>query len=341
MISVPRRTIRPNPVLSDSLNLGQTRNRLHVARSRANILGLGGEDKDVNWANYIAIHDMTPQMINRAHNALKANPFFMDVYLKLRAGRRCSCWGKGETPDGYCVSCFKAGYVGGYEKFGCQTELIDSTHPDLSLINVLPDSKCGRVPVPLTLTSKAVFGVVELKVKLFPNSGLLDLFRVYATTPKGSGVKVLVKRVDEDNFVPATDESITSRLGAGVLLVRIELSRKTLSTTAPYLKAIRLRYQVRGKERSEVRVPMNIPMGEDAFQLQDLGIWETFTTLQLFTDNTLKAIKSEDFIHNPRDNRRFMIYNAKKFDPTNTTVSWLLTARFVQSELDAVNEFPL
>jgi hypothetical protein len=287
------------------------------------------------------VQEAVPQMINRAKNALKTNAFLMHVYFKLRSGRRCSCWGKGETPDGYCVSCFKAGYVGGYEKFGCQTSLIDSTHPDLSLVNILPDFKCGRVPIPLALTSKALFGAMEVKVKIAPNNGILDLFKVYATTPKGSSIAIKVRRVDEDSFVDATEENITNRLGSGVIVLRVEMSRTSLGVTAPYLKAIRLRYQVRGTTPDDVLVTMNIPLGEESFQLQDLGLWETFTTIQLFTDNTLKAVKNEDFVHNPRDNRRFMIINAKKFDPTNTTVSWLLNARFVQSELDAINEFPL
>lgn len=341
MLRVPRRVVRPNPVPSDTFNLGQTRNRLHVARARANILGIGGMDTGVLWSNHFAEKEAVPQMINRAQNALKVNPFLMHVYFKLRSGRRCSCWGKGETPDGYCVSCFKAGYVGGYEKFGCQTEVIDSTHPDLTMLNILPDLKSGRVPVPFTLTSKAKFGILQVKVKVMPNNGILDLFKVHATTPRGSSISIKVKRVDEENFVEATEETITNRLGAGVLIFRVELSRNTLGVTAPYLKAIRLRYQVRGTSRDNLFVPMNIPLGEEAFQLQDLGLWETFTTLSFFTDNTLKAVKNEDFIHNPRDNRRFMIINAKVFNPTNTVVNWLLNARYVQSELDAVNEFPL
>lgn len=340
MIRVPRRVIRPNPVPTDTYDLGPTRNRLHVARSRANILGLGGEES-ANWTNHFAEKEAVPQMINRAHNTLKTNPFLMNVFFKLRAGRRCSCWGKGETPDGYCVSCYKAGYVIGYEKFKCKTELIDCTHPDISLVNILPDYASGKVPVPLSLTSKATFGVFEVPVKLTPNVGILDLFKVHTSTPKGTSIQVKVRKSVETTYVPANAENVAARLNGGVLFFRVEMWRESLKTSAPYLKAIRLRYQVQGTKPEDVLVPLNIPMGEESFQLQDLGIWESFQTLSFFGDNTLRAIKNEDFLHNPRDNRRFMVINAKLFDPTNTVVSWFLNARFIQSELDAVNEFPI
>lgn len=337
MISVPRRLIKPHPVATDIFKLGQTRNHLHVSRSRANINGIGGFDQ-ANWANHFAEREAVPQMIERAKNALDVNPFFMNVYFKLHSGKRCSCWGKGETPDGYCVSCFKSGYVGGYDKYRCQTDLIDSTHSDLSLVNVQPDYKSGRVPIPLTLISKATAGIIEVAVKLQPNAGILDLWKVYASDTTGSSVTVFVKSPTERSWTKATEESVQARLQSGILLIRVEMKRDTTETAPPFLKAIRLRYQL---QPGDIRVKMNIPLGDDSFQLQDLGIFETFQTLTFFTDNTLSVVRNEDVIVNPRDGRRFMITNVRLFNPSNTIVSWLLTGRFVNSENDSFNEYPL
>ena len=340
-IYVGRRPLRGNPVVTDIFDLGPTRNRLHVARPRANILGIGGDEKNVNWTHNFADKEAANQMINRAKNALKTNPFMLNVYFKLQGGRRCSCWGKGETPDGYCCSCFKTGWVGGYEKHRCQTDLIDSTHPDLSMVNIQPDLKSGRVPIPLSLISKATRGSIEIPVKLKPNVGVLDLFKVYSQAPEGTKIEIFVRKSQESDWVPANDKTISSRLQSGVIVFKVEMSRSSVETNPPYLKAIRLRYQI---QKGDSRVPFNIPLGEEAFQLQEMGIWESYSTISLFSDSTLKAIRNEDWVHNPRDNRRFMITSAKLFNPTNSVVSWTLQARFIQSlksGSDAVAEFPI
>lgn len=322
---------------ADTNILGQTHNRVHVQRARSNYPGVS-EGRRVNWSREFALKEVTPQMIRRASLTLETSPNLMSVFFRLRAGRRCSCWGKGETPDGYCVSCYHTGHVGGFEKFGTKTAMLEATKPGVTLMGVARDFGMGVSPVPFRLAKEAKRGIVEASIDIAPNAGVLDLFRVHAEARPGAKVEVFVKRPIEKDFVLATKDHIEERLQAGTLILRVVLSRDSLEIPAPYLKAVRLRYQIL---KNATLVPFNTVIGEGSFQAGETGIVESFSTQSFFSDNTLKSLANEDALYEYRTNQRWKVINFKKFNPVaGITVSWLVAARLVQ-ENDSFYDFEL
>lgn len=287
--------------------------------------------------NQFLINEYDDQMIERAKNALLVNPFMMEFYSKKMTGRRCSCFGIDDTPDGLCVSCFGQGIVGGYDKYTCHTDMIELSTNNLELVNVLPDFKSRRVPVPLQLIKTATMGYIEATIKLEPNVGLLDLWKVHAFEPAGTSVQVFVRTTGDSSWIPANNESVNARLNCGVLKVRVVMSRANPNITAyPYLKAIRLRYQTMEGSK-QVRV--NSPVPEVSQQLQDMGIWETFQSLQLFTDDTLSVIHNDDLFRNSRNNTAWKVISVKENNVSGRTLNWLVNSRLLQP-FDSQHTFP-
>jgi hypothetical protein len=214
--------------------------------------------------------------------------------------------------------------------------MVESTTPDLNLVNVLPDFKTQKVPIPLTLIKSAVRGVIQVSIRLEPNPGILDLFRVDIFEPQNTKVLTLVKTPPEDGFVIATEEAVRRRLQAGIMQFRIELMRKTPDEPLPYFKALRLRYQL---QPGSTRIPFNIPLGDATIQLQDLGLWEQFTSLTFFTDNTLKNISNEDWLVDTRSGKRWKVTSVKKEDPLGINTAWFLNCRLIQPTIDAFAHF--
>jgi hypothetical protein len=233
-------------------------------------------------------------------------------------------------------NCFGTGFVIGYEKRGCVTHMLDATS-ELSLVNVVPNRKLAMAPIPLALIDKALRGSVEMAVRLQANAGILDCWRVYQSTPPGTAITLLVRTPTETAWTPATEAAVQARLQGGVLLIRAELTRQSLTTDKPYLRAIRLRYQL---QPGDTRVLTNTPIGEDMLSVQEFGIVETFTALSFIFDDTLKLISPLDFMYDARTDRRWIVQSARNQNPYGYTLFWHVQARLAQP-FDTVAEFPL
>jgi|PlaIllAssembly_1097288.scaffolds.fasta_scaffold06353_3 hypothetical protein len=292
---------------------------------------------DVSYqVSRFAVSEAIPMVKKRVKATLHANPRPVSYYQKLPVGQRCSCWGLGDTPQAFCASCFGTGFVIGYEKYGCATHMLDATS-ELSLVNVVPNRKLAMAPIPLALIDKALRGSVEMAVRLQANVGVLDCWQVYQSTPPGTAITLLVRTPTETAWTPATEAEVQARLHGGVLLIRAELTRQSLTTDKPYLRAIRLRYQLRS---GDTRVLTNTPIGEDMLSVQEFGIVETFTALSFIFDDTLKLISPLDFMYDARTDRKWIVQSARNQNPYGYTLFWHVQARLAQP-FDTINEFPL
>lgn len=283
-----------------------------------------------------AVNEAIPMIKKRVKAVLSANPRAVFYYQKLPTGARCSCWGLGDTPQAFCASCFGTGFVIGYEKYGCATHMLDATS-ELRLVNVAPNRKLALAPIPLTLIDKAVRGSIEWVVRLHANVGILDCLRVYQSAPPNTTVTLLVRTPAETAWAPATEANVQARLHAGTLFIRAELTRQSLSDARPYLRAVRLRYQIKS---GDIHVQCNTPIGEDMLSTQEFGIIETFTALSFVFDDTLKLINPLDFLYDARTDRKWLVQSARNQNPYGRTLYWHAQCRLVQP-FDTISEFPL
>jgi hypothetical protein len=298
----------------------------------------GRYPQGVDHVERFAKQEAIPMQQKRLQAVLRANPRPVLYYQKLPTGLRCSCWGLGDTPQAFCASCFGTGFVTGYEKFGCQTHMLDATS-ELRLVNVAPNRKLGLAPIPLMLIDKALRGSIEWAVRLQPNAGILDCCRSYYSAPTNTTVTLFVRTPAETAWTPldAQHTALATRLHAGTLFLRAELTRQSLDDPRPYLRALRLRYQL---QSGDLHVLTNTPLGEDMLSTQEFGIVETFTALSFIFDTTLKLVSPLDFLYDPRSDRKWLVQSARNQNPYGITIYWHAQARLVQP-FDTISEFPL
>ena len=202
---------------------------------------------------------------------------------------------------------------------------------------MVPNRKLGLAPLPLSLIDKALRGSIEWVVPLHANVGILDCWRVYQSAPTNTSVTLLVKTPAETEWTAATTESVQARLNAGVLRVRVELTRQSLDDPKPYLRAIRLRYQ---QLAGDIHVRVNAPLGDAALSMHEFGIVETFTALSFIFDDTLPLISPLDWIYDERTGNKWIIQSVQRHDPYGHLIYSHTQTRLLQN-FDCQWEYPV
>ena len=137
--------------------------------------------------------NLIPRVAEHSRISIKTDPVKFLYYQELRFGRRCSCWNEVDSnADKRCPICFGRGHVTGYNKYGTKWHVIDTTHENLTLVNVAPDFLGQKRPVPLKLMDVPK-GYIETSIQTGVNTGVLDLLTFGAYAPQGSKVTPLVR----------------------------------------------------------------------------------------------------------------------------------------------------
>jgi len=251
-----------------------------------------------------SIQDLLPQIALRNNSAVNTQPEKFFFYQRLHVGRRCSCWEMETSPEGFCSTCFGIGIVGGFDKYGFKTEVIDVTRPGIRSVNIVPNPSIQSRPVRFSLAKQAVNGYLEVDIPLTSNQGVLDTLKADYSVRADLQVLLFVKAKGEASFTPLTNESLTARLGANTpntLTFRVEMSRQTPTSARPELAHITFRYQT----LPNPIVVADVPKTAESITMAELGFFESFSTRNQWMDNTLGVISTEDFFEQ-QDTQRTM-----------------------------------
>ena len=142
-----------------------------------------GEPSDTD-AKIDHVHDiirdqLAPRIQTKSANAVLSDRREFLFYRRKRNGRRCSCYETETSPDNQCPVCIGTGIVGGYEKHGTITEVLDYTTPNLVMVNVEPNFDEDTRPVYLRLQENAQRGYVEGVLPIKNNIGKVENFMLY------------------------------------------------------------------------------------------------------------------------------------------------------------------
>jgi len=272
---------------------------------------------------------LLPQIVERNHsaNAVIPVPFFF--FQRLPHGRRCSCWGVNDSPIGDCTVCFGQGIVGGFEKMGCATTVMDVTHPKVRTLNLLPDFAAQSSPPRFKLINTAVYGILETEIAIpQPNEGL-DLLWVRMFEASGNSVELYCKTPSESSYVSFSRDAIIARITSPLLHIKAILRRVNPEVALPILEQIRLR--VRLIPEDQLAIMVDIPREEESYTLEDYGLIDSFTTINFWTDNRIKRLTTEDFFQSMKSRRRFKPISIIPNDPAGIILGWDAQCRYVQS----------
>lgn len=274
-----------------------------------------------------AREDLIPIIAKKSRNASNVTPTYFEFFQRIKTGRRCSCFEVETDPSGVCPVCFGSGVVGGYTKRGTKTEVFDVTFPNTACANTAPDYNVPTRPVYWSLMKTAVFGSIEFEMEIKQNLGILDLLQIKDYAPEGTSISYWVRAPSETDFVVLTESNLQVRLGQRKLLFRIEMKRASPVSPLPKLVVIRIAYRL--AVHTEVRV--DIPRTDEALQMEDLGIYQSFNDQTFWIDNTLKNVSNEDWMYNTLDGTRWKITRVSANKPQGLLTSWDLNARLALS----------
>lgn len=241
--------------------------------------------------------DIVQHHRERIKSTREFDPVWCFWFRRKREGRRCSCWAVEESPNGICGLCYGTGVVGGYDKWGFETQVIDVTSPNLMMVNVMPFVDSQIRPVPFCLAPNTTRGRIEYTLRLRKSYGVDQLIASYSAIEGESYVRLFVKTRTEDEYVELNRANLNDRLVgvAPIINLRVDLGRASVSTRTPIFSHLVLRHQT--LNRSPL-VPIDVPQQTHSVQLQELGVLDIHTSLQGWVTWEFGPFEVEDFLVN-------------------------------------------
>ena len=284
-----------------------------------------------------ALERLLPQIAAESEQASRVARVPFLYYRKKRTGRRCSCFQVETSPDGNCQICYGGGYVGGWDLHGCRSEWLDVTREDLRLVNMQADYEAGTRPVYFTMEKGTTRSFLEMDLEIVRNIKKTQYLQIaVGNKRKGAFINSFVKGAGDPAFVPLTEANLDQRLGENKLALRIEMNRSNTSIESPRLSHILLRYQL----IPEVRMFGDMNLGDNAFELGDLGFFDAFSTLNLYVPPSFDHIGNEDMIIRQSDQKRFKVTRYQRNAPLEVLTSHMVTARLLIPGTDSLISFP-
>jgi hypothetical protein len=278
-----------------------------------------------------AERDLIPRIIERNKQALNVVPDFFHFYQRAYTGRRCSCWGSIETsPSASCLVCYGTGNTAGYQKYGHMTEVLEATSTSAS-VNVVMDFDEVTRPLQFRLVHQAVRGWMDFSMPVIGGINVCSLASLHAVVPRGSRVRVGVRVFSEADFTPLSTAAVTARLQqaqtTGGLHFRVMLERDSVSAPSPKFSHLRVRYQL----LQDDRIRADVPRSEATNRSSEFGWFEDVASRNMWTDNTLRSVTSEDLFRQVNSGRLWKVISANDNAPGGQLTSWDIATRLVQN----------
>ncbi len=286
-------------------------------------------------AHKIATEQLIPRVEERNKRAVETVPLNVYFYQALQAGRRCSCFDIENSPDGQCFACFGTGWVGGYAKYGTTVEVVDVTHPDIRMSNIMPEWKRRLRPSPFTLIDGALKGSIVTRVHLTTNIGVVDALSAKANVKSGR-IDAFVKGPNDSEYVPLTHNNMKARLFNPWVDIKVTLERYAVKDPSPELKTIYLRYQ----NFRDNKILANVPRVEKSLAFQEIGLTDEWTPINFWLTSKLKRITTEDFFTSIEGDTRWKVRSVKDFAPHGQLVSWDIDVRLIRDHEHYIHRVP-
>jgi len=278
---------------------------------------------------------LVKQEAKQRSNALEVDVREFMYFRRRSSGRLCSCMLGGEnSPHEHCMICYKTGFVGGYDKYGTRTEVVDVTFPDIVLVNIHSNTEDSTRPTFFKLDDGAKQGKISALVPLRSSAKYVDALEIYdnAESLEGAGsVSVVCREHGSALWVPFTSTNVTQILATettGMLELEVTIKRRSLNVPSPLFSHVYLRYGLLPKQRTIIK--LDIPRNIETITMLEYGYEESFGSLSLFADNKVQTYSINDFLYYTNKGKYWMLTEVQPFNALGINVSFDLTARHVQ-----------
>ena len=297
-----------------------------------------GQDVLREHAHNIARYQLIPRIAVENHIAVETvvTPVYFYSKIPMGAGRRCSCFDIEVSPNSCCRCCFGTGTVGGYNKHGTHQEVVDVTHPSVRTLNIMADYDRRSRPRQFTLIPGATSG--HLTSRMFLNTNIGEVDHTFALTdiPQGTDINAFIRAPSDPDFVEFTSAALQQRLFNPWVDVKITLRRPSVAAESPRFGMLYIRYN----RLTNQIIKANIPRARKSGMLQEWGVADDWTEQQFWTDNSLRAVTTEDWVAHINNGTRWKMIGVEEFAPEDLLVSWDLHARLAHA-YEAMSFYPL
>lgn len=284
----------------------------------------------------VAEKQLIPRIIQRNKQAAEMDPHYFWFFQRKKQGRRCSCFAIESSPDGLCQVCFGTGVVGGYEKYGTTSEMLDTSHPRLNAVNVRQGFEMQTRPVLFTLAPGALRGYVDFDWDIKPSRRIVDIHQVMSRqVGRGAYVEPFIKTPREEGFVALNETSINERLCDHRATVRVVLRRDNPDSPVPALSHVYIRYKL----VDDPRVRMDVPRVPESITLAEYGIYDSFSTMTGWLTE-VASVSTEDFFKRIHDGTYWKSIESNPNRPLIQSTSHDITLRLIQAGFEVYPRFP-
>lgn len=266
---------------------------------------------------------MAQQIEERNQQAVSFHPQEYYFYQQKQYGRLCSCHEAG-IPDGLCPICFGEGWVGGYNKWGTQTFVFDTTH-----FHVLTEQAklASSINFDLrtdswTLESSGI-GYIYWEMDVGQWS-TIDVIRIIKNN------NVIVQWKGNDKWFTLNKLTFDQK---GKVQFRAILNG---DLGRPIFTGIFLRFNT----LLDTTIKINIPLISESRQVNEYGFYDSFDTINFWLPGKyLQRIGSRDWWYSLEEGTRWRNINQKPNKVFRYTLSWDITTRLVQP-IEGIYQFP-
>lgn len=257
-------------------------------------------------------------------------------YFKRRfGGRPCSCVGGDEnTPHSKCLVCYNTGWVGGFDKYGTQTEVVDATYPGMVMINTHPNFEANTRPVFMVLDDDAKSGAFTVTVPIRRGDNYIDVLQVFSNEGvlgADGSIHTQCRQFGTNtwmDFNSATVQSIIRTPSCSSLEIAVYMKRRNTKCMSPMVSHVYLRYGLLSKASSIIKA--DIPLNTESITMLEYGWEESFGTISMFVDPSIKSYTNDDFMFYLDKAKFWKITEATPNHVLQRYISFSLQARYMQ-----------
>lgn len=270
-------------------------------------------DAKVDAVHQVIKEQLAPRIAQKSANAVLSDRRAFFYYKRKNNGRRCSCFGQETSPDSDCFVCYGTGYVGGYDKYGTHTEIIDFTKSYVFTSDVQYDFD-NR-----TVGFNGVAGsFIEADVEFPRNSRTVDTFYLGVDHLEKFKVTVISPIVKEIN----KPEDLNQFLNLGSMRVRIEFLGDA------YFQFLMMRFTI----KEDHIVYADIANNFAAPSLDGFGEFESLSEIPMtFAGASMSMIDSKDILYRLYDGAKLKVTSSTKNIVSGTLTEVTVNARFLIS----------
>lgn len=283
-------------------------------------------DQKIDAVHQVIETQLAPRIATMSKNAVLSDRREFYYYQKKNSGRRCSCFLSQASPQSQCPICFGQGVVGGYEKYGTKTEIIDFTAPDLVMVNVEPNLNEATTPVYLRLKDGYDAGYIEATIPIMANICEMDTY--FLSQPLyNRGIKIFI--MDNGQAVPIIKaEDFDVYLGGSSMRVRLEFQKLDAK---PLITHFMMRYKL----QKDLLVYGDVARSSEFLQSSQFGLMDIYEEIPIFFDGRrISTYKNEDLLFRVIDQRKFKIVSISENVVASVNTSYDVRARYIMPNVD-------